>query len=870
MLAFMFALLMSVASALEPSFVPGENVYAVPAREHFQGFPSGWEQEMEATLDALHYPYYVIVIDELPPERTIPTWAALGITERGSYEDHDDEVLARYITAIKSEWASKGYDMGKSSLFVLSFNPRKYRYDAGSTFTADLGFKNSAHKQYTDIFLRRAKAKDPEQGILDMATAVDGYLWDMTDPVKVAARKAAAEAEARAEAARQAAARLQSARDGLTDQSRRIEEMLAAGPAFLPANTSASQAVVTRAREIVVGSDIPLITTYTKTAKAEADRLAVFYDEKVSAARAATLWTTFKWGSIFGLFGLLAFLAAGRRRSLSDALTAFGEDYAEWAKKVENAEGQLASFTVATFDVRDLAATVGSTKTLYNEVTTEIDSIRVSLAGLAKHVAACRALADTATFFNPTPATTAREMIGGTFDFDTGEVNASDLFGSDTRVIKVDANDFIKGLADRFVKAMAKWDVLLRAGKVRLSPLSLPADTYLAMVGLAKSANIPARWYADHPLMDGATTEAALHAKRQSDPVDYIRTFDVAVAKCREVETRVSTVATIVRSVKQAGEFTLTADLSVTTVPENMNPAKTLATAKAAEAAFYGLLSTDTTIDDLKASARKVADLYSRAAREEGEIVHAIKTAETSVTKAKAAFVSLDDVIAQVTKRVKAAGKVHANTGTLVDACKEFEVRKAEIGETLTRAIDSLKRKLHTEAEVGAGTVLTKVKSLVGSIKATDDAVTALDRAKAEYEATMSNMGSTYEARQRDLKKYKSRKALRTWQTNTTSGVLDYAILLAEANRVQQEWDAQVRTARRAVEEAEAAAQRRRDEEERAERRRRDDEDRRRRDDSSGGGWGGSSSSSGSSWGGSDSSSGGSSGGSDSSSGGSW
>jgi len=153
-------------------------VYTIPENFNPPMIQQFGVNELNNAARQCHYPFYVVLVETLPA---------------GS--ESDDERAAVAINQLAQQWADRypSFDIAKSQIFLLSYEPRKYRFLAGSKFESELGFEKEAHRPYTAIFDRSVKnqRKDPKAGIINMMTAVDDYLFDQTDPVRIAARKEA-------------------------------------------------------------------------------------------------------------------------------------------------------------------------------------------------------------------------------------------------------------------------------------------------------------------------------------------------------------------------------------------------------------------------------------------------------------------------------------------------------------------------------------------------------------------------------------------------------------------------------------------------------------------------------------------------------
>ena len=134
---------------------------------------SGMRQIQKAAAK-LHFPYYVVLVKQLDGET--------------------DEDAAHFIDTLAEKWQEDGdFHSAKSSIFLLSYSPRKYRFLAGSYWENQLGFGPNAHRPYDAIFesyVKRSR-KDPKTGIIKMMQAVDRHLFEESDPKTIARRKEA-------------------------------------------------------------------------------------------------------------------------------------------------------------------------------------------------------------------------------------------------------------------------------------------------------------------------------------------------------------------------------------------------------------------------------------------------------------------------------------------------------------------------------------------------------------------------------------------------------------------------------------------------------------------------------------------------------
>lgn len=162
------------AQTLVPTLKPGQHVYTVPADFEPPLIGKAGVQEIEAAAGQLHYPYFVVLVKDLPG---------------GS-----DQAAARLLDSYAAAWTERFpnvYDPARSQIFLLTYNPRKFRFLAGSTFKNELGFEKDAHVPFTDLFVKSVSGtpKTPKTGIIAMMQAVDEYLFTHSDPQQLAQRR---------------------------------------------------------------------------------------------------------------------------------------------------------------------------------------------------------------------------------------------------------------------------------------------------------------------------------------------------------------------------------------------------------------------------------------------------------------------------------------------------------------------------------------------------------------------------------------------------------------------------------------------------------------------------------------------------------
>ncbi len=153
--------------ALEiPELKHGQFVYTVPPNFDPPLIDLSGLRELNQEALKLHEPYYIVLIDKL---------------------DANDSTGEAAIESLAASWKTQypeRFNAKRSQIFVLAYQPRKYRFLAGTQFIDQYGFERSAHLPYTQIFENAVKTepKDPKTGIIEMMQAVDKYLKSADQP----------------------------------------------------------------------------------------------------------------------------------------------------------------------------------------------------------------------------------------------------------------------------------------------------------------------------------------------------------------------------------------------------------------------------------------------------------------------------------------------------------------------------------------------------------------------------------------------------------------------------------------------------------------------------------------------------------------
>jgi len=839
-----------------PELVEGQYVYTIPADYSPEGIGRGGLDDIQAVAANLHHPFYVIIVDSLPdlsPDQRADS-RSKGYTETGI------ELQASYaVDRLAEDWAAAYpdiYEVQTSSVFLLSFNPRQYRLLAGSRWKAELGLEKKGLEPYDDPFVAAVTGspKDPKGGIINTMTKLDEHIYDQTDPVRVAERQAQRERELEER-------RRNRARGNLDEQITRMQGLLNENPRFLPADVAAYETLLAQGQDVRANDDTAYMAAQADKMVGSADVLEEYVRAEKAEHRAAITLNIIKWALIFGALGFLFGLVIRRKRSLDELRGRYRDISLEWHEKIGNAAQRYVDAYMEREDIIDLGEMEGKTKVLWDEVTSGVDDIWKSIQGLKKHVTECDGLASKGGFFNFGPLQTALLDIDSPFDFDTGVINREELFGGDTKTIRVEPSRFTDQLEEQFRDNRHGWDRLKDAAEAWGSmPSTLFPHTGMDMLfAKADRCGFPHAWIDDHPLFgDDESDEAfyeVLNNIRAADPVAYLDRIKDERANESKLMRRATELSEALDALA-AVSSPVVPDFGDAELDAEDDPVVTLTAARHAEHLLAGVLAEyapQKNVSPVKEQAQHAASLFRKVASQVAIVESAIKGAEDAIGDARE-FQSSKVVEAEkmARKRFEEVTNVHKHTASVrqsIDAGVRVVKRAQEL---LMEAQTTLQTRRYVEAQRLADqafqTFQTARNHWLDAVKRCDD----LDRDKANYERKVAHMESRRSDVIRRMKRYNGRtsKIAVFQRPQVGQDSTDYAACLAILDRQEREWESHARKAQREYEE-EQARKRREEERKRREaaRKRREEEERRRRSSyssysSGSGGWGGGGSSS--------------------------
>ncbi|MHB0999204.1 MAG: zinc ribbon domain-containing protein [Armatimonadota bacterium] len=846
--ALLFQLSIMTANAgtfPSPELVKDQFVYTVPANFDPPLIGRHGLAEIQKSAEKLHYPYYVVIIDDLPVKS----------------DEDPEEAAAHAIDGLAAEWqsTSDNFDVGKSSIFLLSYNPRQYRFLAGATWKSRLGFERDAHAPYTALFDRAVQCtpKDPKTGIIDMMVAVDNYLFDQTDPVRIEARRKAAE---KAEQVR----KLQEAHDRLDEELSRLEQLLNKPKVYLPADTKTYISALNKARDVRLHGSRDEVLYETDSLKKTNYVLERQINKRIDEEAKRRLQHNTKVASSLLISLLLLGIAFARWRQYRRLKKSFFTIADTWDQKLLNAKAKYANFYGnERSGIIGLSKMTGETKQLYDKVTAEVDAIYLGVEAMVTHIAKCRMTADRGSYLNISPLKHALADIENEFEFDTGKLDPGSLFGSLTSVIKVKPSEFSEDLDNRFSTIIGEWEYLKKAVEVRLRSAEnlFPHQKLDEMLKTASDNGIPHVWFKDHPLFGSDESDQAVYGSvnsiRSQDPVAFIRQLDCYIAVEHDLDDCLSRLVKAIRTVNES-RLSEAPQIGTTVLSPEDDPRLMFETARQQDDMFTGLIAGrngEYNIESVESQAEQVQKMYQSAASQAVLVNNVINTVADSITQLRNDLQDIDSLAKDAEIRLTKAQGMHSNVHNPETSLNHGKQLLSAGMQSLESAQSNLTQLRHMDADRKLSQAKDQLRQAVEKFKLSIAQCDELDRQKAMYADKLEELESKRRKAESQIMRYGSRKILQGVPRYDISEPADYLALLIILEGLEQNWDAEVREAQREYEIEQERIRRIQEEEDRR--------DNSRFGSSGGGSWGGGggSSSSGGSWGG---------GGRSSSSGGSW
>jgi hypothetical protein len=840
-----------------PPLKSGQFVYTVP-----QGFDppligKAGLDEIQREARRLHFPYYVVVAKE--------------------YGGSSTEQLSDALDELVDNWArNPNFNRATSSVAVLTYSPRKYRLLAGSKWRAQLGLEGQqGAQQFVDIFssYTQGSSKDPKTGIIESMKALDAFVFESTDPKRLALK---AETTRKERAARQ----LQETTQRLDTQIARVEGLLSQTQ-FLPSDTLVPRAALAKAREVrartvlsEMATSASVLQTIANDLQALVDGKRRAYQQQIAAQeRERRMVLEFKraqeqrvalqklkmWALPIGTVGLLLGLLFWQWRRFRDISSRFRKRTAAWEEALLNAANNHTRFFEERQGYTELATATGKTKEKYDEVTREVGAIYPTIEAMRDRIAQCKQIFETGSFFRTGPLRQALDLLEAEFEFDTETMHRKSLFEPPVRIIKIKPELLQRQLDHQYTENIADWNELMQALTLRetIAQDAFPTSGLATILDLASQKNIPHRWFSSHPLFGDHESDRRfyddLNALRVADPLAYKQRIDAA----KQAQSQLSTLLnqlTDAMALVESKRVRVLPSYGETVVAPLDDPAVALASAFRADEKLTGFLASKSAVEEVEEQARLTADLYSTALEQAATLQAAIQGVQSDIATLASRLDSLLQLESQAHTRLRQAQAVHADTAAGAALLESGQRSTEMVRGMLQDARHLVEQKRHLDAQKlvqhANATLGSSQKSLEGCI----DFCNELDAQKRAYEREVAGLEAAREAAETSLRRYGRSSRLNDFNGFYGSGPANYNSLRMQVTAYQQELDDEVRRARRDYEEEQARIERAREEERRRER----DEARRRSSASSfssSSSRSGSSSSSGSSWSGRSSSS---------------
>ena len=822
------ALGVQTGPVVPPALAGGQFVYTVPAGFSPPGIGDAGLTEIQNVAAKLKQPFYVVIVQKLP---TFTREQEKDAQVKG-YTQFGDELLATYaVDRLSEDFAMNhpgAYDLERASVFLLSYEPRQFRVLSGAKWKTDLGLRKERLDPYLSLFRAAVTGspKNPKGGIISLITAYDAYVFDQTDPERVAARAAAAEKAAREEAERlrvariakakaDEVARLNVARGALDAEIATLGGLLKSPVEYLPLEVGNYRELLTKASN-VRHADIPEeMLAMSESMKPSVKVLQGIVDKAEHAANMERFQT-----ALFYLFwllltgGIAAFLLSRKNRYL-ELKADFAAEAANWQGMMSHAATQY----LGAYEKRDaivaMSDVTGRTKELWDATTAEVDDIWIGVMALKDHIEAQVKLAATASYFDMTPLENAIRRLTEPFDFDTGQVNKDQLFAPSTKVLRVSPTPFQNSLSERFKKNAAAWQRLQQAADARLTNAAVvfPHTTLTELQARAEKYGIPSKWLSDHPLAGDGDADTslweAMDKLKWTDPVFYME----QVLACRKTEQTVKTRIDLLEGAfisLAAAKVTDLKPLGCVLLPQD-NPEVTLMEAHAAVKALPSVLDTLSESKDAEAFARvtsQIETLYRKARQQIAAVEAAVLTTGNVTLRAATAYVVASRLLGRTSIRVKDAQKVHAKVGDATAALSAAERTLEKADQSLEKARGYLAENRFVDASRKADHASSTVADVEKLISEAEMICATLDRDRDLFQKRVKGMTTKFEAERSRAARYSgnvgSFKAPTRPAGGFTGSATDYGAALREVVAQEHAWERLATSAQESPEYAEA------------------------------------------------------------------
>ena len=816
--------------------------------------PKGMSQAQQATLNGrlanLHNPFYVVILCDLPRmSGAMNTYAR----DNGFRGDTETKRIETTTSMLMEDWAAEqpnAYDPANSGVFVIAFEPRKYAWHPALHAKNALGLDQRGQDEFTQKFVRAAKQRpaDYGAGIGNLATGYDDWYYDRTDPVRISQR-------AEAERQRQEQRQLQAAQGALDAEILHLSGLLEETK-YLPGDVDTYRETLAQAKKIRKANDPTKMLAEASQMEGTVAVLDEYVSERQTEARNALLLLMLQWLAIGATLFVIGYFIRRRRQQQSVLIDQWTTIIADWDLKVRNAHDRWAEHYLERDDIIGLNNIAGATKELFDATTQKVDDLLVRIRGMQAHQADCERLYKKGGFFSFTGYEAAIRAFEMPFEFDTGKMNETDLFGGETETLTVTPANFATETNALFAASIDGWNRLQRAAEERYGETSedFPHTNMDILFQLTAENQIPERWIADHPLYGDDDSDASFYANLDtlcaSDPLAYVE----RLTKIREDEKELlDQVKRLVKLQAQISKVRVTTafDSGGTNVRSEDDSELTLTAARQAEDKFAGLLASADE-EAVKAQANRVVELYRKTTQQRAEILSAVKGAEGAIESAKAQGQEAQRSKELANNTLTQATKVHKQLQPVGDAIKAADRFLREGAALVTDAENALQQSRHLDSRRLADQAKTSFQTSISRSSGAQEHCALLDAQKTDFERKLKSAPHDRSRLATKMRGYGTHAtSLASLSTPAVNGVADYAALALVLDNQVNDWRRSVRAAESSYEDEQrrirrqrqeaAAKKRREEEEERRARRRRQDSYSSSSSSYGGGGYGGSS-----------------------------
>ncbi|KKR84764.1 MAG: micrococcal nuclease-like protein nuclease [Candidatus Uhrbacteria bacterium GW2011_GWF2_41_16] len=609
----------------------------------------------------------------------------------------------------------------------------------------------------------------------------------------------------------------------------KMTSLLQENTTFLPSDISRYQKMLGNAKDTRSHGIVEDMDDASRSLTDGEEELFLFvHKQKEEAAALKRMETTAS--IVFLLFSLFAFFGLGfRHRNFKRMRQTFEKEVEERERKIRNASGQYLRFHEERDEISALMKSAsGREKELLDSTTAEVDAIYVALRALETHLAKCKTKAIRSSFWNLTYLREALADLETEFEFDTGEINKDELFGQETKIVKVNPVGFEQDLTKRFRETQEDWNLLKQALAVKseLAEQAFPHRKLDELFAICDTQSIPHQWLSKHPLAGDRASDERVYEKlntlRLRDAVTYVEHLQTLRTEEMEMEAGIHQIVAALQEV-QTSRIEIP-ELQTVIEDPNDDPAVTFRRATQEEEELQSRLAAADTVAEIEVLARRISERYRTCAKQIDLIRRAIDHAEKSIADARTIYERTGDIRSKAQIRETETVRVHTGcraAESIADGDKSLESGTVSLSEAEQR----LRENKHLSARRSADKALDQFKAAEDSFAKAIRHCDTLDAKKVEYERKMVSIETDRETCEQQIRGYGTDTTLNVYRKPVINGPADYNILLDEIERIKNGWRSELRRAREVYEERE----RQRREHEEMERHRLYEEEQRRR-----------------------------------------